>query len=343
MMPAAELSLGVRAEVTRSDVRQALWARRSLVKTHGVRGTIHLFPADEVRMWMAARRARSALDAVFAARRLDYLGMSAAQVDELLAVMEEALAGGPLTLRELGVEIVRRAGPWADATIGEAWVSGWPLWRSALGTAAEREVICFGPPRGQEVTYVRLANWLGPGERWDEQTALREVFRHFMRTYGPATPAAFNAWFYLAAGASRALFEELREELVEVAVEGKRLFLLASDPFDVEGGEAVVRLLPHFDAYLRGFHPREQLALSDHAKRSAGATGRFPVLLVDGRVAGVWERRNRGRRVSVRVDPFGTLGRRQLRELEAEVARLGRVLEAEADLELGEVEVRAHL
>lgn len=342
MMPAAELSLGMRADVTRADVRDALWRQRSLVKTHGVRGTIHLFPADEVRLWMAARRARSTLDAVFEARRLTYLGMTSAQVGEVLAAMDEALMDGPLTLKELGAEVVRRLGAWAERTLGEAWVSGWPLWRSALGTAAQQEVLCFGVPRGQEVTYERLESWIGPGPRWDEAAALREVFRRFLRTYGPATPAAFNAWFYLPAGASRQLAAEMRGELEEVVVEGKRLLQLPAESFDPDGA-AEVRLLPHFDAYLRGFHPRTELVLDDHAKRAAGGTGRFPVLLLDGRVAGVWERRARGRRLSVRVDAFVPLRKRQLRELEAEAARVGRVLEAEAELELGDVEVRAHL
>src|SRR6266545_2721221 len=33
------------AGATRQDVRQELWERRGLVKTYGLRGTVHLFPA----------------------------------------------------------------------------------------------------------------------------------------------------------------------------------------------------------------------------------------------------------------------------------------------------------
>src|SRR5436309_6595107 len=63
VMPAAELSVGIRVDgVTRGDVQAALWERRLLVKTYGIRGTIHLFPSDELPLWMAALRARFALD-----------------------------------------------------------------------------------------------------------------------------------------------------------------------------------------------------------------------------------------------------------------------------------------
>src|SRR5262245_60230832 len=59
MISAADLSIGVRlAGVTRENVRAELWQRRGLVKTYGLRGTVHLFPADEAPLWAAALRAR---------------------------------------------------------------------------------------------------------------------------------------------------------------------------------------------------------------------------------------------------------------------------------------------
>ena len=59
MAPSAELMLGLRvAGITRQDVRAALWETRALVKTVGLRGTLHLLPAEEVPLWMAANRLR---------------------------------------------------------------------------------------------------------------------------------------------------------------------------------------------------------------------------------------------------------------------------------------------
>ena len=34
-----------------------LWEQRTLVKTYGPRGTLHLLPADELPLWMDAMRA----------------------------------------------------------------------------------------------------------------------------------------------------------------------------------------------------------------------------------------------------------------------------------------------
>jgi hypothetical protein len=52
---AAELCIGRRiAGATRADVQRALWAERTLVKTFGPRGTIHLLPTADLPMWTGA-------------------------------------------------------------------------------------------------------------------------------------------------------------------------------------------------------------------------------------------------------------------------------------------------
>ena len=55
VLSAAELSIGRRiAGATRADVHRALWEDRTLVKTFGPRGTVHLLPTAELPMWTGA-------------------------------------------------------------------------------------------------------------------------------------------------------------------------------------------------------------------------------------------------------------------------------------------------
>ena len=45
VLSAAELAIGLRlAGSTRQDIQEALWTERSLIKTFGPRGTVHLLP-----------------------------------------------------------------------------------------------------------------------------------------------------------------------------------------------------------------------------------------------------------------------------------------------------------
>src|SRR5919112_6858944 len=56
VMSAAELSIGARVDgLKRADVQKALWQDRTLVKTWAMRGTIHLFAAEDLPLIVAAR------------------------------------------------------------------------------------------------------------------------------------------------------------------------------------------------------------------------------------------------------------------------------------------------
>jgi hypothetical protein len=69
----------------------------------------------------------------------------------------------------------------------------------------------------------------------------------------------------------------------------------------------------------------------------------IPVLLIGGVVGGVWERRNAGKRLHVRVEPFDKLTARQGADVERQAMRIGEILEHDVKFELGTVEVRPHL
>ncbi|WP_409350470.1 DNA glycosylase AlkZ-like family protein [Streptomyces bacillaris] len=112
VLSAAELSVGLRGEgLTRTDVRTALWAedpaRRTLVKTFGPRGTVHLLPSAELPLWTGALAAVPTGPNPFAKGAR----MTPEQVEEVVAAIGEALTGVELTVDELSDEVVARTGP----------------------------------------------------------------------------------------------------------------------------------------------------------------------------------------------------------------------------------------
>jgi hypothetical protein len=349
VMPAAELSIGLRvAGVSRREVREELWQRRSLVKIAGLRGTLHLFPAAELPLWLAALRANPAPDAD---RHLEIMGIDAARMEAMIAAVAEALDGRCLSRDELGEEVVRRVGAWAAEETFPAFGGRWPSWRLAVSRASGSGLICFGPSRGNRVTFVRLDQWVGGGAEMDGAAALAEVLRRYLRAYGPATHLEFAQWFRMAPAAARELVGSLAGELEEVDVEGHRAWLPAGD---AAGGwpppSGTLRLLPHFDCYAVGGYPRDvlippgvQATAAERGLRRADLGRPVPALLLDGAVAGVWQRRRAGGRLEVAVEPYHPLSARQRRGLEAEAARIGEILEAEATLEIGAIDARPHL
>lgn len=177
--------------------------------------------------------------------------------------------------------------------------------------------------------------------------ALRELVRRYLRAYGPATPQHFAKWLAVPAGWAVALFGELvgAGEAEEVSFEGAAAWVAAGDTEFPVGKVRGVRLLPYFDAYAIAAQPRQTLFPGEAYQRAlaGGQAGNFPVLLVDGVVAGVWHQRRQGRRTTVTVELIGRrLTARQERELGEQVERVGEVLEAKAELVVGKVTVGPH-
>ncbi|MFD8540749.1 winged helix DNA-binding domain-containing protein [Streptomyces rubrogriseus] len=355
VLSAAELSVGLRTDgVTRANVRDALWPTAplappapgpvpALVKTHGPRGTVHLLPARDLPMWCAALPAIPTGTAAFPTG----VRLTGEQAGQVVAAIADALDGAFLTIDELGEEVVARTGPWAGDLVMPAFQTMWPRWRQVLHRAGQCGALSFGPNRGRRVTYTRPPHFtpLPPEE------ASRLLVRRYLYAYGPATPQHFARWLAAPPGWAKAQYAELAAagEIEEVRFEGAPAWVAAGDtdfPDAPERDELLrgVRLLPYFDAYVVAAQPRELLFPGAAYRRAlaGGQAGNFPVLLVDGVAAGVWHQRRRGRRTTVTVEPLARLTAPQERLLADCVERVGAVLEATAELVIGEVTVGAH-
>jgi hypothetical protein len=329
----AELQLAARVDgVTQHDVREELWERRRLVKAWTLRGTLHLHPAGELAMWFAARRAVSGGSPGELEPWRDPAGVlhPALGADEVMAIRDavwDVLDGRCLLREELAAEVVKRAGPLAKS-------------RLRSGFAFFLDEVCQGPPQGAKVTFARPDQWIERWKKVDEQEALREVCRRYLRTYGPARPSDFREWFasrQFKPADARDLFASVGK-LEEIDVEGHSAFALAGDTDFPESGPHV-RLLPEYDVFIMGFRERERLVpegvrkqVAQHGRgRYEGPAGvRF--LLIDGVTAGLWERKKRGKRIELAVTPARKLKRAERTELDAEAQRIGEFLGLETAL-----------
>ena len=178
----------------------------------------------------------------------------------------------------------------------EAFQTKWPRWRQAEHTAANRGALCFGPNRGRQVAYTNPHRWLPRFLPDNAESALGSVVRRYLYAYGPATPHQFAQWLGVSRRWSTDLFDSLAGQLEEVDVEGTPAWVVAGDTAATSAPPRGVRLLPYFDAYSVGCHPRELVYPGRAAQRAlaGGQGGNFPVLLINSTVAGVWHQRRSG-------------------------------------------------
>ena len=343
VLSAAELSIGRRiAGATRADVQRALWEDRTLVKTFGPRGTVHLLPTADLPMWTGAL---STLPSSVPMHP-EPVRFTPEQADEVIAAIGDALADTELTVDELTDAIVDRTGPWAGERTMEAFQDKWPRWRQLTSTAAHRGVLCFGPNRGRNVTYTNPHRWL-PGFRPDDgDAALRTLVTRYLYAYGPATPQHFASWLNIPPRRAVELFDELAGELEHVELDGEPGWVVAGDTETPHQPHRGIRLLPYFDAFVVAGQPRERLypgAAADpraHARQARPATTRCCSSTAWS--AGSGTSGAPVGKLAITVEPLRVLTATQRRQLDDEVELVGAVMEATPTLTVGTVPVGPH-
>lgn len=302
---AAALSLRARVSgLTREDVRRALEERRTLVRTWVMRGTIHFVRAEDL-PWMLG-----ALPASVVRRVPRWL--------ERRAGLDPGAA--PAAAREVG-RLVSRRGTLTRAEIVEALDLSPEAGVGLTWLAAQEGRICFGPDRGSEQTFVAVRRWL-PDLPRPSAPAAGVLGRRYLAGYGPAEAADLATWWGCSLGEAR---RELAEAgALEVDHRGTRLLALedTADAGAAERAPASVRLVGAWDASLLGHRDRSLVLDPARARRvNRGGGWVHPVILVDGRVAGVWRTGERAGRLRIEVERFRPIPRRQLREEAEDVGR----------------------
>jgi hypothetical protein len=342
VLSAAFWSIGLRsASLTASEVRDDLWTEHSLVKTFGPRGTVHLLAAQDLPLWVGA------LSAIPPSHHghTQEVRLTPEQTDEIVKAIDVALSDAELTIDELSEAVITATGPWAGERVMPAFNDLRPRWRMALAHAGFRGALCFGPNRGSKVTYTNPQRFLPRLVPVEGRRALAWLLKSYLYAYGPATPQHFAQWLNAQRNWATELFDSLSGELESVEVNGSLAWVVAGDTAFPSRMLPGVRLLPYFDAYVVGSQPRELLFPVRAAQRAltpSGQAGNYPVLLIDGTVAGVWHQRRSGRWLDITVEPFDQLTAQERRDLDGQVERMGAFLNAQPRLTIGTVIAGAH-
>ncbi len=143
-----------------------------------MRGPLHVFASDEYPTWQAG------LDTYTHFRKPGWLrgfGLTAVELDRLLAAVERALDGHRLTRGELADQVTRRTGsePLGEKVLGS--------WGSLLKPASYTGRLCFAPDKGRNVAFTGPRRWLRlqRGDEPDAEAALADITRRYLATNAP--------------------------------------------------------------------------------------------------------------------------------------------------------------
>ena len=337
LLSAAQLSLAGRVrDLTVGELESALWKHRTLAKAWCMRQTLHLVPAEALATFVRGTAGR-------AQKEVRWMRTHGVHESELSALLEAVLAAldEPITRTELAERVSRSLGLPMKWTNGGGWGSVRRVPSVKVGPVrcpasymiqlvGATGVVCSGPNRGAEATFVRADRWIPRWQDRPREEAEEELLRTYLRGYGPATVRDFVAWTRMNLRDARVIWNRVAPQLLPMEVEGWHAWVLAEDLPVVQAAEfdrPAIRFLPYFDSYLLGHLDRGHLMGSAYRSRVYRNAGWIaPVLLVDGMVQGVWNhhRTKRGLRVDVR--PFTKIPEDALPAMRAETRELGRFL-----------------
>ncbi len=343
VLSAGQISLWSRVKGLRArDVDEALWKDHSLVRAWAMRRTMFLLPSRELAVFARGTTRRAEYNLRWAVRRvgekpLDKLlsaVMSVLVLPRTRTELAEALSkthGHKLRSKAGGGWGNKRSVPWVDVA-GKSLPVGF-----LLHVLAARYVICSGPNRGNEATYVRADKWIPEWRAMPVAEAERALLVKYLRAFGPSTIADFALWAGLYIRDAKPIWALEADNLAEVDVEGWKSSILKSDLEEleeVEADEPIVRLVPFFDSFLLGHKSHGSVVDEKHRKKVYRNQGWVsPVVLVDGRALGVWSHAEKKNDLEVRVAPFSSLSARVSSLVREEASDLGRFLEC-ADVKI---------
>jgi hypothetical protein len=311
-------------------VQDALWKRRTLVKTWAMRGTLHLLTADDLPLYVAAMRTRKTNFHMPSYQK--YHGVKAGEAEAIMETIPQVLSKRPLTRDQLASEVAKLTGkPHLETVLHSGW-------GALLKPAASVGSLCFGPDEGKNVTFVRPDQWLGGWKDIDSNEALQTILRRNIAVFAPATPDDFARWWSgINPGPVKKLFKSLAGEIVEIEVEGEPGWVLAADVAQMAAlpERTTVKLLPNFDTYVLAAHHHRPHLVPDgkfmpRIYRPQGWIS--PVVLVNGMMAGVWEYEQKRSTITVTVELFRPASKEVKAGIEAEATHLSAFMGGELAL-----------
>lgn len=336
VLSAGQISIWARVTGARiQDVDDALWKKRSLVRAWCMRRTLFLLPSDELALFARGTFRRARYHSEWALSRISSRQQLEKLLDDIIEILSQPRTRNEIAenLRLLGYRLKLKAGGgWGNSRpVTHVEVGGLTLSLGYLLHMVDgRDVICSGPNKGNEPTYVRADRWVRDWKDMPVDKAEDGLFVRYMRAFGPATQADFALWLGVYIRDVKEIWSRQTGKMAKVEVDGQTAAVLHADLPELEMAKLdlpVVRLLPFFDSFLLGHRSHANIVDEKNRKKVYRAQGWVsPVLLVDGRARGVWSIDRRKEQLEVRVTPFSTLSGEVLSRIPEEAANLGSFL-----------------
>jgi Winged helix DNA-binding domain len=307
-----------------SDLDQALYVDRSLVKQLAMRRTLFVFPRETLGLAQGAAGHRVA----DTERRRLIRDVEAAGLhrdgERWLVKAERAVLAALADGREATMSKLRAEIPLLEGSIAYGEGKSWGG-QMAVGP----RVLTVLSAAGQIVRATNVGGWMTSRPRWASlQSWLGEpitapstgeatagLVERWLRAFGPGTEADIKWWLGSTVTAARRALVDL--EAVEVDLDGQTGYLLPDDLEASEPVDAWAALLPPLDPTTMGWFERIWY-LGPYKQQLFDTSGNAgPTVWWNGRIVGGWRQSDAGEVILQLLEDTGAEGRRAVEDVAA--------------------------
>ncbi|MDR0815315.1 MAG: winged helix DNA-binding domain-containing protein [Bacteroidales bacterium] len=272
----AKWAIGVRLRNMKEPDVMAAYSRGEILRTHVLRPTWHFVAPENIRWMLALSAERIKSSSRSRDRELD---ISEKLYDACNDLIRKVLQGRQLTRNELGQELEK-----AGIMVNSARLVHFMMRAEVEG------VVCSGAPAGKEQTYALLDERAPRMPVISKEEALAKLARIYFTSHCPATLADFVWWSGLSMTEARQGMDAVKNDFVAETI-GDKTYLIANTFKNSAIQKPSACLLPAFDEYLISYTDRSAALASENHSKAVSSNGVFrPIIVVDGKVAGLWKK-----------------------------------------------------
>ena len=291
--PMAKWAVGLRTRgATESSVEEAI-NRGEILRTHLMRPTWHFVSSDDI-YWL--------------------LALTAPRVKTSLASRQKQLEITPETIRksnDLITSTISRNGHSTreELVMALKW-QGFSLAdnrASHLLIIAELDgLICSGEIQKNKPTYALLEERVPRKQLMSRDEALAALAGRYFRSHGPAMIRDFAWWSGLTLKEATRGLDMVKADLERMNAGEQEFWMFPSE--DPRPERNSVYFLPAYDEFIISYRDRSMIISDKELLKITSANGMFwPLIVVDGKVVGLWKRKVNGDSVSVEIRYFDSI------------------------------------
>ncbi len=309
---AAKCAVSLRThEQTDAQVERA-FNEGLILRTHTMRPTWHFVTPEDI-VWL--QDLTSARVHAFNNSYYRKLGFDNEIFQKSNKILHQVLKGGKqLTREELNIYLKEAKIPTQDIRL--AFV---------LMQAELEGLICSGPRKGKQFTYMLLEDRVKKYKKLTHEEALVELIKRYFQSHGPAQISDFVWWSGLTKVETQKGLNLLGNKINKQQIGVKDYYFFAST--QQLSFSPSVYLLPGFDEYFIAYKDRLDVLDNEHVKYlNIGSGMIMGVVLINGKMAGSWRRVIQATKVVIKLKILVKITEEQNKALQLAAKKYGQFI-----------------